>query len=214
MNVNDVDYVVPSHLKDESSVQAWLHLLSLRATTFQGFCEVEVTKGLLEFPTSLSLARGQDVVRMFTTRAIEELMEAFASTERTHYLEELIDCLNYLMGLLFLEGKLAPGMAENIARALHQASHETEYWGKSHDAVPSHTLWHITKSLARLLEKLRNRSWQHRAQDVVFTGYPELIDVVVRGVTCLLPYFNNWEEFFELFIAKDAVLQFRLRSYY
>lgn len=67
----------------------------------------------------------------------------------------------------------------------------------------------------KLGDLLRNRSWMNNSQDAYFTGKPKLIELLCELTQLVYQHsFRNFDEFAKYFVAKDRVLQFRLRSKY
>lgn len=180
---------------------AWTSLMDLRAATFQGFAAREAEKGLVSLPVGLNTARGQDIVRLYAFRALEEYVEAVEASDPDHLLEELIDSTNYWLSLYLLEGKGWP-----IERAWPVS------WGHQRPNVTDLGL--LTAKISKVMDLFRNRSWMNNAQDVYFGGYGELTQAIEYALNLISRSFPSWEVFWQFYVAKDNVLQFRLRTNY
>ena len=202
--------------KAEASVQehSMMKILDRRRQRFHEYCSIELNQGGIDVSASLSSPKGQENVRVLFSRTIEELFEAFYSESEEHYLEELIDALNFGSSILFLDAD------DDIVlrRMVHVASHVealdevtislTKLW------TPQMIVFNVGKSFSPLLESLRNRAWQKQTQQPYFTGEVQLRTAAVDLFSWIVPQFGNWKKFYSYFIAKDEVLRFRLASGY
>lgn len=183
-----------------------------RQATYRGFAKLEAEKGFLKPTCSLATAMGQEMARILFMRFLEELTESSVSLDRTHRLEELIDALNYLWSIAIIDSAfplslLTHDLAEEWSRQFRSHTETTAY-------ISDANLGYFLRQLGGSLETFRNRAWQHSPQSLYFDGYSKLQDTLLT-ITCdLTGHFGSWEEFYQLFIAKDKVLQFRLRSNY
>jgi len=64
-----------------------------------------------------------------------------------------------------------------------------------------------------LSPKLRNRAWMNETQQTDF-AYDALLSVIDSNMAILLALFDGWDEFWEFFMAKSQVLEFRLETKY
>lgn len=211
MNINDIDLDhtnVAIQWGHTTSPRAWDMLLRRRQATMQGFAEKELRQGILVYPVSLNSKRGQDIIRLFLMRFIEEVLEAHESKQKDHRLEEHIDALNYLLMIPMLE-TVNWEPTPLVLDTLHSA------WSEGLRTLsPSEDLGALLLAVFPLLEKLRNRSWQSGAQDTYFAGYPEYYQLVRWYIAILTREFRSFSEFLWYFIRKDEVLKFRLRTNY
>ena len=205
MNILDL---WPTEDVPPQSAEAWSDLFERRRSTFFGFCALERERGFLDPPVSLALPKGQDAARLIMFRAIEEFVESGTASSREHLLEELIDSINYIMslGLLDPDVTIIPDLVEAFATFAG--------WGIRVNQVQNADLANFTYSLAAITDKFRNRAWMANAQDVYFAGTGELRDAMVDCMVIILVGFDSWGSFWRYFVAKDNVLQFRLRTNY
>lgn len=202
MNVRDQGmWPLGSIPYDHTDPVAWHTILVRREATFLGFCEREARKGLVSLPVSLNTPRGQDIVRLYAFRALEEYNEALEAHDHDHVLEELIDSFNYWISLYFLEGKDWP-----IARDW------PVYFGNIRPNLTD--LGSMTARITSTMDLFRNRSWMENSQDIYFGGYGQLTQAIGYAVNLIASCFPDWNTFWSFFIAKDNVLQFRLRTNY
>lgn len=194
--------------------------LEMRRRTFKGFAEIEEHKGLITPRANFNTPHGQEVLRMLMFRVIEECVESMNSKSRPHILEEAIDAYNYLWSILVVdEGRLGNDL--QVATMLYEtfvdpAAATSLTWAESHIPFLSHAdVGCVAAWLAGDVgDLMRNRAWMNNAQDVYFTGNRVLALAICRVSFCLYRLFSDWQEFAAYYIAKDAVLQFRLRTNY
>jgi len=217
MNIRD-QAMWPVEDVPEQTAEAWTDLLNRRRSTFLGFCELERRKGFLSPPTSLAMPAGQEMARLLMFRCIEEFVESIDSESEDHKLEELIDSLNYAMGLLLLdpESTPVPLYLSDLRHVIWYGSDDSvdEYDDEWSDPPSVEHLAHLTYNLVLVTDQFRNRAWMENAQDVYFAGRDALVRAVIGTIHRLLEYFPDWETFWRFFVAKDNVLQFRLRTGY
>ena len=185
-------------------------MLKRRKKTFHAFAETEATKGFIQPGTPLSTSQGQEMLRLLLFRVIEELAEAQASNEEAHASEELIDALNFLWSLIFIDEQ-----EDDISRL---AQRLTMAWAKAghtqHTFVQPHEFCSIVYRMGALADHFRNRPWMKQTQDVYFTGRKDLMELVEDTSRFIFDYFLSWRDFYKYYVAKDEVLQFRIRSNY
>lgn len=195
-------------------------LVSRRHDKVSRFREIESRKGLLGNGTDLSLdsPTGQDLFRLFLFRMLEELVESYEAVDPDHIKEEFIDALNYLFTAMFLDEKyFSPAV---VTRALDELIVEDmadgmffTRFGKI-PQLSTELLGHITILTMQIPEYFRNRSWMHNAQDYVFTGREQVITLLRELFMIGISLFATYDEFHRFFLAKDNVLDFRLKSKY
>ena len=239
MNINDQwPDELPRDVKRNSLV-AWDYLLSLRLRSYRGFAQVEMegNKGFLRPSADLATSLGQEMVRVLFARGMEELIEAMDAEDTDHVLEELIDSLNYFLAIPLLAAGTELGdsqvtvlgyTAQVCYDAFDSLHVETGVGipdlnaatsGKGIpevDVLSPGGIVGLLTSAGTMLEKLRNRGWQNSPQSLYFDGYPSIagfIRYLIR-MYCGTAFKGDWEHFAKFFIAKDKVLQFRLRSMY
>lgn len=200
---------VAQHTLDECLAD--LH--TTRAHVFRGFGALEVShQGRASIHLPLWSKSGQDVVRNFLMRSIEEILEAAESTERDHRLEELIDSFFYLWSLTILDPS---AFREVILLESLREYVETSGWGaKATEAVPWELPRSFTTRLSDFLTTLRNRTWQETIQQPYFAGHGQLELLIATWFHLYAPHFKTVEEFLVLCRAKHQVLIFRLESHY
>lgn len=186
--------------------EVWADLLELRYQTFTGFATLEQDQGIVRPTVNLSTAVGQETLRLLAFRVIEELGEAHLSIDKDHYYEELIDAFNYLLSLTLLEGKVKPEL-------LVQLEVSTPVIGKHPSRMNFSTIGYCAVELGgKLGDYLRNRPWMHHAQSTYFDG--DLVVLIKTTMETILSLFPDESTFYKYYVAKDSVLQFRLRSKY
>lgn len=206
MNIQDF---LPEKVPTSSSVEIWDSLIDLRQKTFTGFLTVEANNGFLRPKVSLATSHGQEMVRILCFRVLEELAEAYDSNDREHYLEELIDAFNYLLSLFLLEGEIPSGLSEK----LHQMTEK--YLDPDQETVKLTLalMGNATLQLgSKLGDTLRNRAWMNHAQNTFFDG--QLTELLKPVIALILSLFPDFATFYSMYVAKDSVLQFRLKSRY
>lgn len=188
-------------LSDESLDQ----LIQVRMKTFFGFMEREHSKGIMFAPFDLRTPKGQDVARLLFWRCIEEYAEAINSKDIEHRLEELIDAFNYA----------AAGFAatNDTDKSYKPTVKDWDPWFRGEDPT-EHRLGKLSRNLANVTETFRNRAWMENAQSSYFDGLGEYRAALLYAMKTCAAGFHNWDEFWRFFMAKDAVLQFRLKSNY
>lgn len=176
------------------------------------FMVVENGKGFVQAPTSLETSRGQEMLKLLMYRVIEEYAESLESVDPKHVKEELIDAFNFLCELLLLEDPndltiLHRTMLEAVDKVLldpeHSATAPNEFYCRK-----------LVEQVGKLGNFLRNRPWMNNAQDVYFSGREELQKVVYWTAELIMESFDDWDDFWRFYTAKDRVLAFRLRSNY
>lgn len=185
-------------------------MLSSRREVYRGFAAIEDQRGGLPIEISLTTSRGQEVARSLIMRSIEELTEALDAKARVHMLEELIDAINYLWTLLIVDPNSMPGVP--LESCLWHLLYGQVRWGS--DYLSELAIGRYCMLAAPLLSRFRNRPWQNSPQSLYFDGKAELENFVITGSVLIMSLFKSWDEFYSLWIAKDEVLRFRLRSNY
>lgn len=208
MNIRDY---WPLTAPSVSDVALWQRMIAMRRETFMGFLTIEQTNGFVKAKVSLATSHGQEMVRIISFRVLEELAEAIQSENDDHYYEELIDAFNYLLSLFLLGEIQHPALAQQLTELCY------DVWSRSnHYTIERLTEAHIGKAAiilgARLGDLLRNRAWMQNAQNTYFDA--NLFQVLYWLFFLILNRFKSFEQFYCYYIAKDSVLQFRLRSQY
>lgn len=191
------------------TAETWAQMLKMREATFRGFATIEEKKGVIRPTVNLGTPHGQEVLRLLVFRCLEELGEAYLADNDDHYYEELIDAFNYLLSLFviekdssFTQDKLFPHLAL-LSRV----------FGARKQRMNLAYIGQITVDLGgRLGDYLRNRPWMHNAQSTYFDG--DLVQLLENPIAYFFQLFPSFGTFWKYYVAKDAVLQFRLRSQY
>lgn len=206
MDIKDFWPITPTPMKN--SPEEWERMIFMRQTTFIGFAEIEKEKGFIEPKISLSTSKGQEILRLLAFRTLEELSEAYESVDPDHYYEELIDAFNYLLSMFIITGKHDPNLPHNLER-LSSVSLPNE----SNQRLTLSQIGRCTLIFGdKLGNLLRNRAWMNNAQNTYFDG--DLWQIVSVIFSMILSQFKDFHHFWCYYIAKDSVLQFRLRSKY
>lgn len=188
-------------------------LLQTRVAVFRGFGVIEVrNRSRYDVFVPLWTKPGQDLVRNFLMRCLEEILEAAESEDPDHLLEELIDSFFYLISVTIMD----PGMTTlGKLQAVLEGYLEEVSWGrKAGEAVPFELGIKFTGPLSAFLATLRNRAWQVSVQQPYFTGRQDLFNLVDAWLQIYGPYFASLHEFLAYCSAKHSVLIYRLASSY
>ena len=198
----------------QNTASLWDTFLNMRIATYRGFTEIEKEKGFLQPTASLNSAAGQEMARILLFRVIEELGESYLSEDVAHIREEAVDAMNYLLAIYALDPVTLP--VSVLSNILQEAAD-----------VPTPPIGHWAVSLTKekigdlaimmggqLGDTFRNRSWMNNAQDTYFSGQRVLLSVIYEVTRACVCTCTNFDEFARMYIAKDRVLQFRLRSNY
>jgi len=219
VDVNDYlgDYdAIPNDLETK------IHdMCSYRELVGTGFYDLEVEQGTAAKVRSLSTTQGQDTIRNYLFRTLEEIGESILSIDRAHLLEELIDAFNYYLWVMMFDpvaidpNRLFVVLEEVLGQdwfskdanlkghIVHSTVDRTYFLGKA------------TLKCSVISDYLRNRSWMKQSQANQFAGADEMFDFLRFFMTRLiLPYFCNLDEFYSYYMAKNDVLKFRLDSNY
>ena len=188
-------------------------LFAARKTSFLGFCEVEKDQGGIDLSVNISMPDGQRNARDLYARTVEELLEAFDSHEPAHMREELIDSLNFATGIIYLGG-ISESTEAHLISELESIFSVDQVIYKGSSYLTKSDIGQGANSFSSFLEKLRNRTWQHSVQHPYFMGEKELVKSLVKFWLFIAMHFQNYEEFSHYFMAKDAVLKFRLETKY
>ena len=144
-------------------------------------------------------------------------------------MEDLIDAMNYGLSMVFLEdAEDYHGLPELLAEQFQLVSTwsrpEFPVWfhASVEEPIPDEVTelwWEMMRDLLEysdlMLSSLRNRAWQTQAQSMYFDGWTELLEWMVNLVSGIYQLFAlDSTELVDLYIAKDKVLKFRLRSNY
>ena len=224
----------------ELNLEAITNLLTRRRAIYAGFAKIEeMNSNSQRVWVNLHGKQGQDYARALWARGIEEVLEATESRSRAHMLEELIDALNFVLSLVIMSPEIYRRLQNETNNQLGEMSlvERMYYWPntyraacfkgtmvdrKSTDELPDpwpkitdmvFSRW-LESFSTKWLSTLRNRSWQHSVQSAYFDGTNELLDLAGFFLIFVLQYFKSWEEFACYYIAKEAVLTFRLETNY
>jgi len=204
------------------SLEVKIHnMCSYREGVFEGFYKLEVEQGTAPKIRSLSTSQGQDAIRNYLFRTLDEIGESILSHDRPHLLEELIDAFNYYLSVMMydpvsidpnrlfvvLEDVLGQNWFSKDAHlkghVVHSTVDRTYFLGKA------------TLHCSVISDYLRNRSWMRQAQANQFAGADEMFGFLrFFMIQMILPYFCNLDEFYTYYMAKNDVLKFRLDSKY
>lgn len=193
-----------------NSLETWEEILGLRKKTFLGFLEVENHRGFLA-PCSFNSSKGQEMIRILLFRTFEELAESALSNDEHHWKEEVVDAFNFLYGIPFLDEQSLS--IEEIQHSLCQLCTDERIF-KNMKIAPFDLGMLVVYMGESVGDFLRNRAWMHNAQDLYFSGIDGFLDYLKILTESMMGSFENFEEFYKYFVAKDSVLQFRLRSKY
>lgn len=215
MNVRS-DGVMPSI--DEAptplGIQTMIELMTQRLERFQAFARVEVSRGGFVQPSaSLSTTEGQEMYRILVERTIEEVGESLESSDPDHIKEEIADAVNFLTAALMLDPTVftPQTLAEQVWSPVLKSM--TRNWRD--EPIDWMRLGMISYQLTTVVgDLLRNRPWSQNAQDLYFTGQTVMAEVARVAFCCMLPVFSSEAEFWQFYVAKDRVLEFRLQTAY
>ena len=202
------DYWVP--FTGPNDDQHWSQFIEARDATFKGFAQREASQGFINPAVSVKTTHGQEMVRILAMRVLEELAEAHQSADDDHFFEELIDAFNYLLSLhMFVK----PEALEIYLAHISKTSLGFKWKGETRPTLKYYDLGECVIALGNNLgDELRNRAWMLNTQNSYFDGDMEKILLPVYSL--ILGFFKDFQHFATFFMAKDAVLQFRLRSSY
>lgn len=210
--------------------ELWLKLLERRKLSFEGFFETESKSQVgLYSARTVHIARGQDYLRGLFFRVIEEVGEALESSDYDHFLEELIDAVNYLLAAAIFDESLFTHA--ELAVILEKACMLETPTVKRQDVPKNGFPFTMMADPNRGLEVellgeisylcstyigdvLRIRSWTEVPQDLYFAGKTRFVVVLGLVFSRLFMLFPDSDTFYRFYVAKDDVLQFRLRSKY
>lgn len=193
----------------EHSVETWRHLLELRKKTFLGFLSIEDERGFLK-PCSLHTSKGQEMIRILLFRFFEELVESIDATDELHQKEEIIDAFNFMYGVYYLDEDLFSKLI--TPERLMLLSSQASFNNRKLSVYDIGLL--IVNIGIKIGDLLRNRAWMNTPQDLYYSGVEPMVLSFEYSTEKMFSCFSSFEEFAKYFIAKDAVLQFRLRSKY
>lgn len=190
----------------------WDRVIKTRKATFTGFAELETNRGFIRPCASINSSQGQEMCRILFFRAIEEVCESIESWEDDHRKEELIDAFNYILSASMLDPNLFP---ENELHDLLVDGFATVFPEMFNSKINMTALGMISYRLAKEIpEHFRNRAWMNQAQDLYFAGKADMRKALVDVLAHIFRGFENLHDFLKFYLAKDCVLQFRLRSHY
>jgi len=155
--------------------------------------------GLVQGPFSLDDRNWQYLIKDFAWRITEELteaQEAMNENNHLHCLEELIDTLHFYTELLII-CEYTPA----------DVQFEYNCWSKS--------ILNVCYNLGIACNLLKNKPWknthvltdQNRFKQHLLLGYYDLI-------SCIMNHNLNLDQIFMIYMKKNMVNQFRIRSNY
>lgn len=215
----NVDHYLPNIQTAELNRDTIARLVAMRYETFCGFATIEATKGFVKPAVSFSTSQGQEMLRIMLFRVMEEIIESHNAISVNHIQEELIDALNYMLSAIMLDVNLFS--QETVTDMFYKACYDfiLEYPYKSKNwtchSPNASEVYHLTKAICGdLAESFRNRAWMNQTQQTYFHGFPIVVEVFRKFMMIILKSFENWDNFYRMYVAKDMVLQFRLQSKY
>jgi hypothetical protein len=212
MNVADVIANIAAKPNIE---EVWSSLLSRREATFRGFAELEENNGLIKPKVNINTAKGQELHRLMLFRVLEELSESYESIDPMHRREEAIDAFNYLLSFMMLD-PLAfsrTDLVANLNSLSYRVFDQDPLLLDQPLTLP--ILGQLTYSIAgRVPDFFRNRAWMNNPQHPYFEGHALVLAIFAETSCAIFSIFPDWDTFYRLFVAKDEVLQFRLRTRY
>jgi len=202
----------------ELTPQVLHHMLCVRQIRFRGFANVENGRGFIKPEASINTSSGQEMLRLLMFRVIEECSESYMADDPAHIKEEAIDAINYLWAIPILDESRWPltELADKLYRVFLSPVQATRLtWPPVTPGLTLYDLANVSLWLGGDVgDLLRNRAWMQNAQDVFFAGQTRLDLSIARVTISLYRLFSGWDEFARFYYAKDAVLDFRLRSHY
>ena len=190
--------------------EIWGQFLDLRTATYRGFAELEQTKGLLKPMCSLNTSEGQEMARILFYRTLEEMAESYLADDPDHIREEAVDAMNYLLSIHVLDPISIP--REKVIDYMLSATASGDPWSCSLSRI---VIGEAAVELGgQVGDFFRNRSWMVNAQDTYFSGQGVLLRAMLTVARPLIHTCKDFDEFARMYLAKDSVLQFRLRSNY
>lgn len=185
-------------------------MLNLRRDTYTGFARIESEKGFLKPHCSIHTSQGQEMVRLLCFRVLEEIAESIEASDPDHVKEEAVDAMNYLLAILVLDPEAFSPERYNVL--LTEAVQDIRQWGQK---LSTEDLGRITYNFgSKLGDFLRNRSWMNNTQDPYFSGFDVMETLITETAKLLIATSESFDEFYRYYVAKDSVLQFRLKSKY
>lgn len=211
--MNILDFMEEVQVSDENLCNPAEVLFSLRKQTFHDFCALEVSRGGIDPAYELYTTQGQNNARQLFARMMEEMFESDEADSEPHRLEELIDALNFGLAIVFLGDWYDDLSFEAREIFLYNINLYARYPTLGSSTFPEQ-LYLLGQKFSPFLARLRNRTWQHGAQQPYFGGNKELIEAMTTLVNVVRGEFSSTKKFLEYYIAKDKVLQYRIRSKY
>jgi len=209
MNISDV--------KDTEKIpeDIWKEIFSKQMELAQKYKDIEGMGNLLEtIDNNINTSKGQKWIKDFAWRVTEELAEAQeahelmeehlsheeggpnASDYYTHYLEELIDALHFLVELTIIAGYV------NFQPTSSVTPGTTEPWD-------------VVFPLGLMCNTLKNKPWK---QTQMLTDRSDFEMYLNRAWDYLIALFRQEklknEDIYNLYFKKNSVNQFRIRSKY
>lgn len=193
----------------------WKDLLERRKRTFFAFWQKERPSWDSERPPSWSLPETQEMIRTLLWRAVEELVEGSITNDPVHQKEELIDAWNYVLSLPLVSKEGILYYPELVFRMEHVVL--LPWFSPSGFPGPpsfKELTWSLVQHSYEVTDRLRARPWQNQKQTHPDIWIPmvKIIQEFTHGV--MLSFMGSFEQAYEYFVAKDEVLQFRLKTGY
>jgi hypothetical protein len=192
-------------------------LIAEQTKLLEKYKEIE---GLPDWPLLIDIPKNQIILKDFTSRTVEELMEALEylvrlrtddvenAEELTMLMEEeVIDALHFYLDLLILIGP------DKFSQNLFETAVET-----AHEELPglANLAFNMTYMLFLSRNQLKNKPWK---QTPIPTDIPRYIDLVEEAGVVLsymlrevLGY--DSEKIYSQYMKKHTVNQFRQKSKY
>ena len=210
MNVTDVK----EEIKVPDSI--WKEIFDKQWKLAEKYKDIEGMGNLLEpkfLKINIDTQEGQKWIKDFAWRVTEELAEAdeakklwekeddkeLAEQYYTHYLEELIDALHFLVELCIIAGY----KQEIVPLYVPHCDYETT------------SPWEVTYNLGLMCNCLKNKPWK---QTQMLTDRPKFYGFLRLAWEALICIYkdNDMEDIdvYNLYFKKNAVNQFRIRSKY
>ena len=196
MNINDVEET------EEIPEDIQAAIFQRQYSKMEKYHEIEKKNGLLQTedcPVNLDDRFGQARLKDFAWRMTEEFTEATECmhTDNTHFIEELVDGLHFLVELMILAGFYPTGDM------------------KPRSVMTSITVYHVIEPVGKAMNCLKNKPWKqtHMATDKEkFYGYLQ------EAWSNMIFLFEAWAikppKLYQLYYRKSEVNKFRQRSNY
>lgn len=181
-----------------------------QAKLLEKYREIEMIPRTIDFNN----AEHQKILKALTFRGIEELAEAFEaikSNEVEHYIEELSDALHFFTELCIITEAFKDKWDE---------MYKLENWVSPAPGIIDtyrieHKLWNATYYYAISCNKLKNKPWK---KTQILTDVDEYKKSVRAAylvfLLCLSDLNFSGEDILKMYVDKNSVNHFRIRSNY